>query len=78
MYSQLIAMLEKFNTGAMFNAAGWTSHIFFFAYSFTMIYILLNILVAILTDSYHEAQRMDFTENYELLQILINKVLGRA
>ena len=78
MYSQLTAMLGMFNTGAMFNAAGWTSRIFFFAYSFTMIYILLSVLVAILTDSYHETHDMDFTETSELLELLINKVLGRA
>lgn len=78
MYSQTTAMLGKFNTGAMFNAAGWTSRILFFAYSFTMVYLLLNILVAILTDSYNETKNMNFSENYELLQLLINKLLGRA
>ena len=78
MYSQLTGMLGKFNTGAMFNVAGWTSRIFFLAYSFTMVFILLNVLVAILTDSYHETQNMDFTETSELLDLLINKVLGRV
>lgn len=77
-YSQMTAMLGKFNTGAMFNAAGWTSRIFFFVYSFTMVYLLLNMLVAILTDSYHETRNIDFSESYQLLQLLIDKVLCHA
>ena len=78
MYSQLTAVLRKFNSGAMFNTAGWTSRIFLFTCSFTMVYLLLSVLVAILTDSYRETKKRDITEASELLQLLINKILGRA